>query len=182
MLNYEDVSKMLRCDFDSGSIFWIEDSYSGFKKSVLRHAQGDEAGTKRNDGRFIVNLNGKLYLRYRVVWLLYYKKLPNGSIDHINGNPSDDSIINLRDATPDINSQNIFRCHKNKKSSKYLGVFMDKRKKNKKWRSSIMVNGENISLGYFLTEKEAYEVYMCAKSNLHKGYVESNFQDIKCHN
>lgn len=178
-LDYETISKKIRCDFGSGSIFWINDSYSGFKNTVLRHSKNSEAGTKRKDGRYVVNVNKKLYLRSRIVWLLHSKEWPVGHIDHINGNCSDDSIDNLRDATARANAQNVFRCYKNKVNSNYLGVFIDKRKKIKKWRSAIRSGGKSVSLGYFLTELEAYEAYLSAKRKLHEGYVDSNFnQDL----
>lgn len=43
---------------------------------------------------------------HRVAWALYYGRLPNGFIDHINGNPSDNRIVNLREVDCCANSRN----------------------------------------------------------------------------
>jgi len=88
---------------------------------------------------------GKLFLVHRLVWLIENGEMPNGSIDHINQDKSDNRIQNLR-LVP--HSENM----KNKKlyaQNKYgiAGVYWYK--KNKKWASQIRNSKKLYSLGYF---------------------------------
>lgn len=55
---------------------------------------------------FTVGFEGKRYLAHRIIWTLHHGKPPVGVIDHINGQPWDNSIENLRDVTPTQNRWN----------------------------------------------------------------------------
>ena len=65
---------------------------------------GKQAGTLRKDGYYSVRVNGSLYLAHRLIFLMHHGYLPE-MIDHIDGNPSNNLITNLREAT---NQQNQF--------------------------------------------------------------------------
>lgn len=147
----------------------VSDVYGGFRGSVKLRSAGSEIGTKRPDGRVVIRLNGRLYLAYRLAWLYVYGEMPGGEIDHINGDPGDNRISNLRCVDRRTNQQNIRRSLKGKRSSKYLGVYLDKRKSTKKWRAAISHHGRQISLGYYASEVEARDVYLRAKRSLHAG-------------
>lgn len=71
-------------------------------------------------------------------------------IDHINNNPLDNRIDNLRLNSASGNSHN--RNKLNNTSSKYIGVTWDKNRK--KWLSQIN-NNKHYNLGRFDTELEA---------------------------
>ena len=49
---------------------------------------------------------GRQYMAHRVAWALYYGKWPDHTIDHINRDPSDNRIDNLRDVPQAINNTN----------------------------------------------------------------------------
>lgn len=171
MLTFEEVSSLLRYDADHGTLFWLNDVYTGFKKSVLQHKSGDIAACKRKDGRKVVRIKGKLYLTYRVAWLLWNKRWPDGEIDHINGDKSDDRINNLRECNRVTNQQNIRNAFGGRDAGAMLGVYLDKRKpeSSKRWRSAISVNGKQVSLGYYYSQQDAYKAYVNAKRVLHAG-------------
>lgn len=95
-------------------------------------------------------------LAHRLAWYLYYGKLPDNCIDHIDGDKTNNKIENLRDIT---NQQNQW----NKKTAK--GYFWNKR--NKKFMSCIRLNGKTIHLGYFDNEQDARNAYLEAKTKLH---------------
>ncbi|EOC1198696.1 HNH endonuclease [Cronobacter sakazakii] len=59
-----------------------------------------------NNGYIFVSWRGKKYAAHRLAWFYYHGKWPKEDIDHINGNPSDNSIRNLREATRAQNSHN----------------------------------------------------------------------------
>lgn len=73
-------------------------------------------------------------------------------IDHMDGNPSNNDINNLRWVSKSENMRNQKKT-KNKKSSNYIGVYFCKEKQ--KWRSKIEVNKICKYIGTFITEEEA---------------------------
>lgn len=171
MLTYDEVSELLRYDAESGELFWISDAYSGFKKSAIQHKSGDIATCPRKDGRKVVRIKGRLYLAHRVAWILWNKNWPDEEIDHINGDSSDNRITNLRDCSRVTNQQNIRNAYGGRDEGAMLGTYLDKRKSltAKRWRSAISINGKQISLGYYHTQKEAYAAYVNAKRVAHAG-------------
>jgi hypothetical protein len=123
---------------------------------------GQEAGGVSN-GYKVITIMKKTYPAHRLAWLYMYGKFPNEFIDHINGNPLDNKLCNLREATRSQNGQNkIYAQGKNK----YIGAYWHKA--CKKWFSRITVNGKSIHLGYFKTELEAHEAYIKAKRQHHE--------------
>lgn len=88
---------------------------------------------------------GAHIMAHRLAWLYVYGEWPNGHIDHINGNPSDNRIANLRLATRAENSRNC-KMHKTNTSG-VKGVFWNRRLK--KWQCSISVNNRTIYIGIF---------------------------------
>lgn len=75
-------------------------------------------------------------------------------VDHKNGNTLDCRRSNLRIATPSQNTRNRKPFGK----SKYMGVCLNKNGR-KKWSARIVINNNQIQLGYFLTEVEAAQAY-----------------------
>jgi len=91
-------------------------------------------------------------------------------IDHINGNSLDNRRCNLRVCT---HSQNMMNTRKrNNASSKYKGVQWNKHAS--KFRSMIMINGNNIFLGYFINEDDAALAYNNAAIKLHGEFAKIN--------
>lgn len=86
-------------------------------------------------------------------------------VDHINGDGLLNTRDNLRVVSHRQNTQNRFH----KKKSKYPGV--SKRADIKKWNAYIRLNGKQIHLGYYNTEKEAFEAYKKAVEE----YTEESF-------
>lgn len=79
------------------------------------------------------------------------------SVDHANMNGLDNRRINLRFATLSQNMANQ-RKRRDKTSSKYKGVWYDRRRK-RPWRAEIEVRGRRKRLGTFDTEEEAALAY-----------------------
>lgn len=76
-------------------------------------------------------------------------------VDHKNGIGLDNRKENLRVCTKTENQRNQKPRHT--KNSRYKGVGFFKR--DNKWRARISVNGKDVELGKFLTEKEAALAY-----------------------
>jgi len=98
-----------------------------------------------------------------------------GFCDHINGNGLDNRRENLRQAT---HSQNMRNSRKNKQetSSKYKGVYREKR--DKRWRANITVDGKKIKLGSFHIEKDAAIAYDKAAKYYFEEFANFNFEVI----
>jgi len=106
---------------------------------------------------------------HRFLWQLEYRSLPEWPlrIDHINGNPLDNRIENLRVATPGLNSRNQSRNPKNKKSGLPMGVCVSKvGNKDRHYQAQTRINGRLKSLGRYATPNEAHRAYAAAKERL----------------
>ncbi|MCI4215683.1 HNH endonuclease [Dickeya dianthicola] len=69
------------------------------------------AGTLGKDGYWSVQLKGKKYAVHRIIWSLTNGAIPAGHcIDHIDGDRSNNNILNLRLATRAQNNQNARKC------------------------------------------------------------------------
>lgn len=101
--------------------------------------------------------DGKSYdmLIHRLVYQTFIGELiPGMHIDHIDHNPLNNSISNLRQISVRANTS-----HKKKKyTSEYVGVSWQSRKK--KWRADIQINGRHINLGYGISEHDAHLKYV----------------------
>lgn len=93
-----------------------------------------------------------------------------GVIDHINGNKSDNTLANLRCVTESENCQNAVL----KLTDKYGNpVGAHYHKPSKSFKSSIMLMGKQVHLGYFPTAAEASAAYLAAKR---KHHIEQEFR------
>ena len=114
------------------------------------------------NGKYIqIGINKKFYLLHRIIYKYHNEDFDltdssnNNQIDHININPSDNRIENLRVATHSQNNRN--RNKFKNCSSKYKGVCWNKQ--NSKWIAQIRIDGKKKHLGYFDNEQEAVEAY-----------------------
>lgn len=114
--------------------------------------------------RCIINADKPYSIRgHRLAWYLYYGELPTSCIDHIDGNPLNNKIKNLRDVSQ---QKNTF----NQKAKGYTW-----HNRANKFQAKIRVNGKVISLGLFDTEPEARTAYLEAKKIYHAiEYVDSH--------
>ena len=115
---------------------------------------------KTSKGYISVNINKKMYPLHRLIykyhnedWDITYSN--NNVIDHININPLDNRIENLRLVNKSQNNRN--QKKKQNCSSEYRGVSWYK--PSNKWRASICIDGISNHLGHFDTQEEAAEVY-----------------------
>lgn len=155
-----DVSLLkeeLRYEPGTGGLFWL--------KPKNKRPAGAVAG--------YTGTNGYLELRglapgtlkgHRVAWALFHGAWPSHHIDHINGDRTDNRIVNLRATTIVHNSQNQRSAHANNKLG-LLGVHAD----GGRFRAQIRVDGKKIPLGSFKDAESAHQAYLDAKRKLHQG-------------
>lgn len=127
---------------------------------------GTASGVRKDDGRIAIKLEGRYYLAHRLAWLYVHGVWPEQQIDHIDGNPLNNGIANLRDVSPTTNSQNRRFADPGSKSG-LLGAQWCKGYGN--WQASIRVKGTRMNLGKFDSAQEAHEAYVQAKRRFHDG-------------
>ncbi len=158
-ITQERLRELLHYDAATGIFTWIKRPSNCVKI-------GEQAGCYDDKGYIHIRADDRLYLAHRLAWFYETGSWPITGLDHKNGNPSDNRIDNLREATQSQNVQNI-RGAKRDSSHGYLGVkFMPKQGK-KPWMARIQVNRKNIFLGYYHTGEEAHAAYIAAKRKLH---------------
>jgi hypothetical protein len=106
-----------------------------------------------------IAINGITYQKTAVIWLLHYGVWPDKHVDHINRDPYDNRICNLRLASWEENNRN----RSDKRSRGQRGVLMAKNR----WVARITVNKKLIQLGSFKTFAEAKAAYDEAQTKYH---------------
>lgn len=161
-LTQDRLRQVLAYDPDTGLFTWL----------VTLNARGPKgriAGSVHPDGYRRINIDGKGYPAH---WLAYFytnNEWPEEHLDHINGERSDNRIVNLRPCTRRQNQQN-----KILPKNKYAPGVM--RFQNGKFGVNIQNSaGVRIYLGRFNTPEEASAAYMEAK-RLHHPFDVRNFR------
>ena len=109
-------------EYRDGGLFWKQNRpithFSSTKSSKTWHkrfagrACGSANSTKDRSAYLRVGLKiglkVKLFLCHRLIWALQNGYFPDGYIDHINGDPQDNRIENLREVT---NRENCLNAH-----------------------------------------------------------------------
>ena len=106
----------------SGDFVWVA------KPCVNAHRikVGNPANRVNSQGYITIWIDGKSYLAHRLAWLYVYGRFPDGlrpEIDHMDGNPINNSIANLREVSRSENQRNQKMCSDN--TSGITGVYRE---------------------------------------------------------
>lgn len=164
IFSIERIRQLVRYDPETGVLYWMQRHQRDFAcndSSRVRVANGWNAryagkpiSNRMSDGRVVVDINLERRFRTqgaRVAWAIHHGYWPEGLVDHIDGDCSNDRIENLREVSASENNRNQ-RISKRNTSGK-VGVTFFKR--TGKWRAWINVDGKTHSLGYFADLDEA---------------------------
>ncbi len=173
MTDYDEFNERLDYDENTGVLTWrsVEEVCRNSRRFNKKFA-GKVAGGPDDRGYLKFSLKtkrgeGKFYC-HRVAWLLHYGEWPNGFIDHIDGNTSNNRLANLRVTNTAGNARNSSRSVHN--TSGYTGVSWDTSRD--KWFVSIGVNYRTIPLGRFDNLEDAVEARK--KAEKHYGFHENH--------
>ena len=112
---------------------------------------------------------------HQVAWYLTHGEWTIKTIDHSDGDGTNNKLSNLRLATSQQNSSNQRKCRK-EATSKYKGVSKLKRGITKPWRAVIShPTGRSIHIGYYATEDEAAKAYDAKAAELNGQFARRNF-------
>lgn len=123
--------------YDDGVLRWKVNRSTWIKP-------GDIVGCQRKDGYWEAQIVGERWLVHRAIFLLHHGYLPK-LIDHIDRNPSNNKIENLRAANKRINALNAGLASNN--TSGVKGVSWDRTKD--KWVARHKHDGHYKCVGYF---------------------------------
>jgi hypothetical protein len=142
MMTPSDLRQLVEYDPETGKLTWKP--RAGNPRFNNRLA-GKPAFAQPSDGYLTGHINRKNYKAHRIAWAVAYGEWPNGDLDHINGDRSDNRIENLRVVDVAENARNLRLSRLN--TSGVTGVSWFAR--DSKWWAKITVSRRVIHLGFF---------------------------------
>ena len=141
--------------YKDGNLYWK------IKKSNTTNI-GDKVGCIDTKGYCVHKINRKIYKVHRTIFLMHYGYLPK-YIDHIDGNPQNNCIENLRETNFSKNAFNRNKPRTN--TSGVKNIFW--RPKDKKWQVGLVLKGKFKSFGVYADIELAELVAIEARNKYH---------------
>lgn len=168
----DQLEKVLTYDPKSGKLFWKDRSRSDFHSyHAFRVFQGryanKEAFTADTRGYKTGRVFGTQFFAHKIIWAMAYNEWPS-SLDHIDGDRSNNKIENLRPVTQKENCRNSSIPVNN--TSGHIGVSWIKRLNA--WTAQIKVDQVKRHLGVFKNFDDAVKARKDAeaKFGFHKNH------------
>lgn len=166
-LTQNKLKEILYYDPPTGIFTWLERPIAMFSHCKYPERQcnawntrnsGKIAGVKRKDRKLFyikifitLNGDGKGHQAHRLAIFYMTGHWPPESVDHIDGDGTNNRMNNLRKVSDQENKKN--RSIQINNSSGFNGVNWSER--YKKWRVRIKIRGKDISGGYFINKEDA---------------------------
>lgn len=182
MVNAADLPALFDYDAASGVLFRKSRGPEWFSDDVRCGKHQSNAWNSRFAGKKFGSADKRGYIwgsligrhcvsAHSIVWALHHGKWPDGVVDHIDGDTSNNRITNLRCVPQAVNSKNRKLSKAN--NSGFSGVSIDKR--TGRWRATINVDGVRINLGFYATLEEAASAR--AKADEAHGFISRGHAD-----
>ncbi len=154
MITQQELREVVSYDPMTGIFVWV-------KPASFRVKPGDCAGCVEPRGYIGMVINYQRYRAHRLAWLYMHGVMPDGEVDHMDGDKSNNAIANLRVVTTKQNRENTrLQCNN---TSGVRGVYWDKRRE--KWMARVQHHRKWIFLGRFDSLDRATEVVKEARRN-----------------
>lgn len=146
----EYIRECLDYDPETGVMVWKKRPRHHFTSddrwaAINTRRAGRPAGCPGHLGYVTVGISGTKYFAHRLAWLFITGRWPKETIDHINGDPSDNRASNLWEASQWENKRNTKRRKDNTVGAK--GVWYDRSRG--KWRTYLNTQNKRTYLGGF---------------------------------
>lgn len=127
----------------------------------LKHARASRVGTvagyNQSHGRWKIWIDGGMHFAHRLAWLVTYGEWPDGQVDHIDGDPLNNALANLRLADQTQNNGNA-RGHFDSQTG-VKGVYRQVNSRRNPFYAQITHRGVTRNLGSFPTVEAAAIAY-----------------------
>ena len=155
-------------DPETGSLHYKDPGPEGYAtlkgyRIFMAKCLGRVAGSQHADGYLRVNVGGRSFLAHRLIWAIMTGRDPGVTLDHRDGDRSNNRWTNLREATRSQNAMN--RGPRSDCSSGVRGVHWHKA--SNMWAASISAGGVSQHLGLFRSKDEARAAFIAASDALH---------------
>ena len=145
-------------------LLYLEDGIFYWNVNYSAVSKHDKAGYYSDNGYHYIYLSGRSYSTHRLMWLYHYGYMPK-MIDHIDGNPKNNSIENLRECNHQENSFNR-KASKNNKTG-YKNVYL----RNNKYMVQLRIDGKLHHFGSYVSLDDAVKVATDQRNKLHKEFA-----------
>ncbi len=116
---------------------------------------GQPIGSRNWNGRLVIYIEGRRYFHSRLVYAYHYNDPGAFDVDHIDRDPTNDKVENLRPATRSQNRANSCASRQNVKS----GIKGVKLHSSGRYQARIKVKGKLLHLGTFFCKEAAAKRY-----------------------
>lgn len=112
------------------------------------------------------SIDGVKYYNHRIVWFIHHGYMPK-QIDHINKNPLDNRIENLRECTQSQNNWNQGVKVTNKSGHKGISWYT----RDKRWVAKLNIHGKQVVVGHFKNKEDAVKAMEKTRMEIHKEFA-----------
>lgn len=155
MISPSEIRRLFNYDANTGAF------YAAVKRGRHSKAVGERVGVRSDGVCPSIWIGGRLYKVSHLAWLYVHGYMPSCQIDHINRNPADNRIANLRLASPGQNKAN-FGTYRNNK----LGI-KNVRRKRGAYEVRCSSNKQTIGGGTFVCLGAAVKAAAQLRRELH---------------
>ena len=154
------ITKVLHYSIITGEFTWLV-------RASIRVKVGNTAGYVDRAGYHRVGVDGYNFLAHRLAFFYIEGVWPTNEIDHVDRCRTNNTWVNLREAT---RSENMFNVGKRKNNTSGVkGVYWNKEKH--KFQAQATVRGKQVYLGRYDSldaAKQAFEKYV---TPIHRAYL-----------
>lgn len=161
-ITHKRLQDLLSYDEHTGSFTWRQKP----SPRANRVTVGMEAGARTPSGYVLISIDGERFGAHRLAVFYATGRLPSGEVDHLDGDPSNNRLANLREVSHQQNMQNE-RSARKQNACGFAGVSLCKR--TGRYRADISIDGKSRLLGRFMTPQEAHARYVEEKRATHEG-------------
>lgn len=162
-ISIETLREWIDYDPNTGELTWLKSPHHLVKK-------GDVAGSYEKRGYKVIQVQKRSIKGHRAAWAITHGYFPTMEIDHIDNNPSNNRIENLREVDRSKNQMNTKNAKNNSSGIKGVSYCNPK----KKWIAAISINKKKICIGHFDSFEDAVQARKDKEKEIHGEYAFKN--------